>query len=105
VAVATVTQWRITQGRRQDFLAASQQAKKIHERLGGRVHLWGATLAGPNSALASYVIEHDDFQSYARFTEKLAADAEWQAFFATTVNHPDPVATLVSNSLATEIPL
>ncbi len=39
MAVATVSIWRPNPGRFQDFLGAVTQARKIHERLGGKVRV------------------------------------------------------------------
>ena len=103
VAVAQVAQFRIIQGKNQEFNANVAEAKKIHERHGGRVRVWQATAAGPNTGLVSYVIEHDDLAAYASFAAKLAADSEWLAFAGKTLQSANPTGALISATLATEI--
>ena len=102
MAVAQVFQFRISPGRNQDFNANVAEGKKIQERLGGRVRVWQATAAGPNTGLVSYVIEHDDLAAFATFATKLQADSEWQTF-AAKVFTADPSGTLISAALANEI--
>ena len=101
MAVATVTQWRVIPGRQQETLANIARARIIHERLGGRVRVWQATMAGPNAGVISYIIEHDDLVAYANFTQRAQTDAEWQQFWADVQSNPS--ATLVGNSLVVEI--
>jgi hypothetical protein len=103
MAVAQVFQFRIIQGKAQEFNANVAEAKKIQERLGGRVRVWQATLAGQNTGLVSYVVEHNDMAAFASFSEKIGADAEWQAFAARTLLGTNPTGTLLSAVLANEI--
>ena len=102
MAVATITQFRINPGRNADFNAQVAEAKGHHERLGGRVRVWQATAAGPNTGVVSYVIEHKDLAAFAAFSDKVATDAQWLAF-AAKVFTANPSGTLVSGVLATEI--
>lgn len=101
MAAMTLTAWKVTPGKQQEFLATIAEAKAIHERLGGRVRVWLATGAGPNAGNIWYVIEHDDLAAYASFTQQLQADPEWQTCWA-GLQSADPCATLLGNSLATE---
>jgi len=102
MAVAQVIQFRISPGKNQEFNAQVAEAKKLQERLGGRVRVWQATAAGPNTGLVSYVIEHDNLAAFAAFSDKLSADAEWLAFSA-KVFVANPSGTLISAGLANEI--
>jgi hypothetical protein len=102
VAVAQVIQFRINPGRNQEFNAQVAEAKKLQERLGGRVRVWQATAAGPNTGLVSYVIEHPDLAAFAAFSDKLNADSQWQAFVA-KVFTANPSGTLISAALVNEI--
>ena len=102
MAVAQVAQFRITQGKAVEFNAQVAEAKKIQERLGGRVRVWQATAAGPNTGLVSYVIEHKDMAAFAAFSDKVATDAQWLAFTA-KIFTANPSGTLISGALATEI--
>ena len=102
MAVAQVFQFRINPGRNQEFNAQVAEGKKHQERLGGRVRVWQATAAGPNTGLVSYVIEHKDLAAFASFVDKLNADAEWLAF-AAKIFTANPSGTLMSAVLANEI--
>jgi len=102
MAVAQVFQFQINPGKNQEFNAQVAEAKKIQERLGGRVRVWQATMAGPNSGFISYVIEHDNLAAFATFSDKLAADADWLAFVAKTFG-ANPSARVVAGSLANEV--
>ncbi len=42
--------------------------------------------------------------AFANFSDKLASDAEWQKFWTGIGAQPDPSATLVSQSLAQDVP-
>ncbi|MGB2694820.1 MAG: hypothetical protein WBD55_06480 [Dehalococcoidia bacterium] len=103
MAVAQVFQFRIVQGKNQEFGTQVAEAKKIQERHGGRVRVWQGTMAGPNTGLVSYVVEHDDLAAFATFNQKLAADAEWVAFAAKTLLSGNPTGNLISATLANEI--
>lgn len=103
MAVAQVFQFRIIQGKAQEFNANVAEAKKIQERLGGRVRVWQATMAGQNTRLVSYVVEHDNMAAFASFSDKIAADSEWTAFAAKTLLGGNPTGNLLSAVLANEI--
>ena len=101
MAVATVTRFQVNPGRNADFMALVAEAKKIHARLGATVRVWNATLAGADSGTVSYVIEHKDIAAYASFSDKLAADAEWQKFLPKAFS-ANPTSRAVSAALITE---
>ncbi len=105
MAVAVVTQWQVVQGRRAQFITEAGEAKPIHERLGGRVRMYGATLAGANTGMLTYVLEFDDLPAYAAFSQKLLADTAWLTLVARSIGSADPSARAVSQSLLSEIPL
>jgi hypothetical protein len=102
MAVVQVFQFRVTQGKAVEFNAQVTEAKKIQERLGGSVRVWQATAAGPNTGLVSYVVEHKGLAEFAAFSDKLAADATWQAFVAKAFV-ANPTGTLLSAGLASEM--
>jgi hypothetical protein len=102
MAVATVNTFRPLPARAQDFLAACSEAKKIHERLGGRVRIWRSRIGGEPLAIG-YVVEHDDLARFAEFSSKLESDQEWQALWARAGT--DPSATMIQSSLIDEVPL
>ena len=103
MALAQVAQFRMVPGRNQEFVANVATAKKIHERLGAQVRVWTALVAGPNSGMVSYVIEHNDWASFASFNEKLAADSEWQQFVGSVLQRADPSGLFQGAVLANEI--
>lgn len=50
----------------------------------------------------AYINEVVDMTAFAAFSDKLNADPEWQEFWAAA--QANPSATLVSRTLATEVP-
>jgi hypothetical protein len=103
MAVIQVSQFRVVPGKFQEFTANVAKAKKIHERLGGQVRVWTALIAGPNSGLVSYVIEHKDMAGFATFSDKLAADSEWQQFVVNVLQRADPSGLFQGTALANEM--
>ena len=101
MAVLVVATFRALPGKNREFLDDIAEAKKHHERLGGSVRTWSATIAGENSNNVVYGIEHADIVAYANFTQKVAADADFLAF--TQKIGANPSGTRVSTSLLTEI--
>ena len=101
MAVLLASTFRAIPGRNKEFLADIAEAKKHHERLGGSVRTWSATIAGEASNNVVYGIEHADIVAYANFSQKVAADADFQAF--TQKIGANPSGTRVSTSLLTEI--
>ena len=103
MAVVQAIQFRIVQGKAQEFMANVAEARKMQEAMGGRVRVWQGTFAGPNSGVVTYTIEHDDLAAFAAFSDKLQADSAWQAFTAKTLLSANPTGTILSAALATEI--
>ncbi len=101
MAVATVSIWRPNPGRFQDFLGAVTQARKIHERLGGKVRVWQTAFGGQPNTLG-YVIEHADWTAFGTFGQKLESDSEWQQLGANF--QADPSGKLVQSSVISEPP-
>lgn len=100
-AIAQVATWRARDGKIQDFIAKVATAKKIHERLGGKVRVWQTIIGGQPMTMA-YVIEHTGWAEYGKFGEKLEKDSEWQSFWSDALARP--TADLIQNSLVTEAP-
>jgi len=105
MAVAVVTQFHVTQGRRAQFIKEAGEAKPMHERLGGRVRMYAATAAGANTGMLTYVVEFDDMADYAAWVQKAQTDQPWQALLARTLGSADPSAKAASQSLLVEVPL
>jgi hypothetical protein len=102
MAVVTVHTWRIHPGRLQEVLRNVSEARKIHERLGGRVRMWQTALGGEANSVV-YVIEHESMSAYGAFTDKLMADNGWQSFLQRIMESEAPGAEHVSSSLLTEL--
>jgi hypothetical protein len=100
-AIAQIATWRARDGQLQEFFAKVATAKKIHERLGGKVRVWQSMIGGQPMSLG-YVIEHASWTEFGKFGEKLEKDSEWQTFWADAIAHP--TADLIQNSLVTEAP-
>ncbi len=101
MAVASIGIWRPVPGRSQDFFAAVAQARKIHERLGGKVRIWQTQFGGTPMTFG-YVIEHADWNKFGQFGAKLETDTEWQQL--TTDYLANPSAELVQSSVVAEPP-
>ena len=83
-----VFSWDVQQGQTENFVALCLESQKIHERLGAS--------AGVNIdeiGNVHYELSFENWAAYGEFSEKLAVDAEWQAFFSNA--NADPVAELV----------
>lgn len=103
MSVSSVVIWATRPGRAPEFLATAAKAKSIHERLGGKVRLRQILFGGPSSQQFAYSIEFADMTAFATFSDKMQADPEWNALW-TAANTSDPTATLVSQSLAADVP-
>lgn len=102
MAVIAVTAWQINPGRGQQFISNVVEAKKIHERLGARVRVVQGG-PGPRPGAVTYLLEFDDMVKYGEFVQKMAADAEWQAFW--TRAQSDPSGEILEQGLAQDLPL
>lgn len=100
-AVASVAMWRPREGKIQDFFAKVQTAKKIHERLGGKVRVWQSAVGGQPMTIG-YVIEHASWTDFGKFGEAMEKDSEWQTFWAAAI--AQPTADLIQNSVIVEAP-
>jgi hypothetical protein len=98
--VLSVATWRPHDGKTQAFVAGCGVAKKIHERLGGRVRVLTTQFGGAPLTLV-YGIEHDSWAAFGTFGEKLAADSDWLALMAAA--QADPLAELVSHNVSVEL--
>ena len=98
-AIISVATWRPLPGKIQEFMTVVAAAKKIHERLGGRVRVFTSQFGGVPSTVL-YAIEVDSWNAFGAFGEKVSADKEWLALWA--AGAASPTAELVSNSTAVE---
>ena len=104
MAVTSLTLWAVRPGKAAEFAANVAQAKAIHTRLGGTVRVRQILFGGPSSHQFAYSIEVADMTAFAKFSDGMASDAEWQKFWMGVSAQPDPSATLVSQSLAQDVP-
>jgi hypothetical protein len=98
--ILSVATWRPHDGKTQEFVAGVGVAKKIHERLGGRVRVLTTQFGGSPLTLV-YGIDHDSWAAFGTFGEKLASDSEWLALTAQA--QANPLAELVSHSVSFEV--
>jgi hypothetical protein len=103
MAAISVTVWKPRDGRRQDLLDAMGVAKKIHERLGGEVGVWGAAAGGNDPTAITYTIGHEDMAAYGKFAAAMADDDEWNTFMSAAQGQSDPVADMIDNSVGVSI--
>jgi hypothetical protein len=99
--VATAV-WQPERGRQPALGAAVATARRIHERLGGRVAVWEPIVGGRPESV-TYTVEFDDMAGWGRFADRLAADPEWTAFWAATTSGPHPVLAVVDTMLVAEV--
>ncbi len=103
MAVVSVHTFRVKAGRLQEFLTLCAEARKIHERMGGRVRIWQPAFGG-EAATIGYTIEHDDMTAYGTFTDKLQSESDWQALIQRMGTNTDPSVEPVSSALYQESP-
>ena len=82
MAIASISSWRVQPARRSEFIRALADARRFHEKYGGRVRIWNNSVAGETVGIVEYWIEHDDFEAYGRFSASLASDREYEQWFA-----------------------
>ena len=99
--VISVSQWQPKDGRIQDFVAQVATAKKIHERLGAQVRVWQTAFGGRPMSIG-YVIQHESWEAFGHFGQKMSEDSEWQQFWANALL--DPTAELIENSVLQPVP-
>jgi hypothetical protein len=103
-AVLVVNVWRPRPGRFQDFMAVCTKAKRIHQRLGGKVRVYNAQFGGqPFTTL--YTTEHADSNAFGAFGAKLETDAEWLALVNEWLGSREPSADLVDTRVNVEVPV
>ncbi len=97
--------FRVRPGMTQGFLANVTTAKKILERLGGRVRVVNR-MVGTDAPCTVVVVESVDWKAYGELQSKLQTDSEWQAFIAKAIlNNRDPDADLIGTSLGADVPI
>ena len=100
-AVAMVSIWRPRDGQLQNFATNVARAKRIQERLGGRVRVWQSNFGGQPLSFV-YTIEVGSWRAFGEFGEKIQSDPEWQKFWAEALANPS--ADLLQNGVISEAP-
>ena len=97
---------RVKPGRLDDVLAMSLEATKLMQRLGARhPRLAAAVAAGEAGGDSfSFTTEHESGEAWGEFSDRLAADSEFQAFIGRSRDADSP-STIEQISLSYEIPL
>jgi hypothetical protein len=92
-------------GQRDKFTAIALEGMKLFERHGAhQVRLLEAITAGDNIGVYVLTNEFPSSEAYGEFYDELARDAEFEAYL-TRVYADDSPLTMLSRSLAVEIPL
>jgi hypothetical protein len=102
MAVRTVSVFQVFDGRRDQFLRESEQAKAIATRIGARFRLGEMVVAGAQTGQFVVTQEFDDLVGYAAFMQKRGVDKEWQDF-QKTVHGNGASSTVVSRSLVQDV--
>jgi hypothetical protein len=96
---------RCRPGRRDEFTAIALEGMKLFERHGAhQVRLLEALTAGDNIGVYVLTNEFPSSETYGEFYDDLARDAEFESYL-TRVYAEDSPLTMLSRSLAVEIPL
>jgi len=105
MAIVQRTTWKVRSGRGQDFLANVATAKRILERLGGRVRVLNQAI-GTNAPCFLVVVESPDWRAYGELQASMQTDSEWQGFFnKVIVGNLEPSADLIDTALSSDVPL
>jgi hypothetical protein len=104
MAVLQSSFWRVTPGANAEFMQAAGEAKKIHQRMGAEVAMVSWSSAGSLSGTIAYGLNHADLGAWARFSDSGLQDAEWQAWIAKFMGSATPMATLLSQTTASDQP-
>jgi hypothetical protein len=92
-------------GQRDAFLGQAREGMKLFERHGAtHTRLLAALSAGQASDVYALTNEFESAEAYGVFVDELYQDAEFETFMS-RITSPDSPLTIVSRSLATEVPL
>lgn len=101
MAVAQVFRFQVSPGKQVEFMANVAEAKRMQEAAGAKVRVWNAVFAGADTNTVGYVVEHKDMAAFASFTDKMQADAAWQAFLIKAFP-ANPAGTVLGGALIQE---
>jgi hypothetical protein len=96
---------RSSPGQRDAFLGQAREGMKLFERHGAtHTRLLAALTAGQASDIYALTNEFESAEAYGTFLDELFRDAEFETFMS-RITSPDSPLTIISRSLATEVPL
>ena len=102
MAVRTVSIFQVADGKRDQFIKESEQAKSISTRLGARFRLAEMVIAGPQTGQFVVTQEFDDLAAYSAFMQKRGGDREWQDF-QKTAHGSGASSVVISRSLVQDV--
>jgi hypothetical protein len=96
---------RCVPGQRDAFLGQAREGMKLFERHGANhTRLLAALSAGQASDVYALTNEFDSAEAYGAFVDELLRDAEFETYMS-RITSPDSPLTIISRSLASEVPL
>lgn len=82
-AVSMVYSWDVEQGKTAAFVARSEEARKIHERLGASIGINIDELGDVH-----YEMTFASWSAWGEFQSRAATDEEWNQFYANALQEP-----------------
>jgi hypothetical protein len=96
LGVVLATQWRAKPGRLMDFMGNVMTSVPHSTRMGGTVRVMQSVIgAHPMTTLVTTAFA--DLDAYGEYSDKLAGDEQWQAFWADAMS--DPTGDMVRSGL------
>jgi len=96
LGVLLATQWRARPGRMADLVAAITTSAAHIERMGGAPRAMQSVI-GAHPMTMITTIAFADLDAYGTYSDKLAGDGQWQAFWADAM--ADPSAELIRSGV------
>jgi len=96
LGVVLATQWRAKPGRMMDFMETVMTAVPHTTRMGGTARVMQSVIgAHPMTTLVTTTFA--DLDAYGEYSDKLAGDEQWQAFWVNAMS--DPTADMVRSGI------
>ena len=100
LGVVTTTQWRAKDGRTADFMAKVLESVPLIEKMGGQPRVL-QSVVGAYPMTVMIGVAFADLDAYGAYADRIAADPEWQAFWAGAML--DPTANMVRSGVYVNI--
>ena len=105
MAVVYVGTSSVKPDRYEDFVELNRKTKAVVEKHGGKnVRLLAALVAGEATGSFVLTIEADDFSAIGAATDKIFADPEFQALFASLGTSASPISGTTQGSYWVDVP-